>query len=134
VFGLDFAPTMIELARAHATEQGVADRCGYTEGDVFTHPLPEASDYTIVMGFMDYVAEPRPLIERLLKHTRRKAFFSFPAAGGLLGWQRQLRYRRRCNLFLYEPAQLHQMFAGLHCVGVSQERLARDYFVTVYLE
>ena len=133
VFGLEFAPAMIELAQAHAAEAGVGDRCQFAVGDVLTHPIPDVYDYAIVMGFLDYIENARGLIELVLRHTRRKAFFSFPAAGGLLAWQRRLRYRNRCSLYLYTPEQLAELFAGLPCKEVASERLARDYFVTVSL-
>jgi SAM-dependent methyltransferase len=132
VLGLDFAPGMLELARARATQAGVADRCRFELADFLAYPLTETFDYAVVMGFMDYVREPGAVIAKVLQATREKAFFSFPAAGGLLAWQRRLRYRQRCELFLYSEKDLEKLFAD---TGARWEcrRLARDYFVTVYL-
>jgi len=59
----------------------------------------EKFDYAIVMGFMDYIADPSALIGKVLRVCRGKAFFSFPADGGPLAWQRRLRYRNRCPLY-----------------------------------
>ena len=132
VLGLDFAPGMLELARARAEQAGVADRCRFEVADFLTYPLQETFDYAVVMGFMDYVREPGPVIAKVLNATREKAFFSFPAAGGLLAWQRRLRYQRRCDLFLYSEKALVQLFAATGARG-EIKRLARDYFVTVYL-
>lgn len=133
VLGLDFAPGMLELARARAEQAGVAGRCRFEVADFLAYPLNETFDYAVVMGFMDYVREPGPVIAKVLQATREKAFFSFPAAGGLLAWQRRLRYRQRCDLFLYTEKDLAQLFAATGARG-EIKRLARDYFVTVYLK
>lgn len=133
VLGLDFAPGMLELARARAEQAGVADRCRFEVADFLAYPLNETFDYAVVMGFMDYVRESGPVIAKVLQATREKAFFSFPAAEGLLAWQRRLRYQRRCDLFLYSDRDLGQLFAATGTRG-EIKRLARDYFVTVYLK
>ncbi|MBI4642737.1 MAG: methyltransferase domain-containing protein [Deltaproteobacteria bacterium] len=132
VLGLDFAPEMLELARARAAQAGVADRCRFELGDFLTYPLTENFDYAVVMGFMDYVREPAPVIAKVLQATKSKAFFSFPAAGGLLAWQRRLRYQQRCELFLYSESDLRKLF-GETGARWELKRLARDHFVTVYL-
>jgi len=132
ILGLDFAPEMLELARARAEAAGVAARCRFEPGDFLTYPLTGTFDYAVVMGFMDYVRDPGTVIAKVLRAATEKAFFSFPAAGGLLAWQRRLRYRQRCELFLYSEPDLKKLFAA---TGARWElkRLARDYFVTVYL-
>ncbi len=132
VLGLDFAPEMLDLARARAAAAGVAERCRFELGDFLAYPLTETFDYAVVMGFMDYVRDPGAVIAKVLQATKSKAFFSFPAAGGLLAWQRRLRYRQRCDLFLYSEAGLKKLFSGTGS-GWELKRLARDYFITVYL-
>ncbi|MEW6658559.1 MAG: class I SAM-dependent methyltransferase [Thermodesulfobacteriota bacterium] len=132
VLGLDFAPGMLELARARAELSGVADRCRFELADFLTYPLAETFDFAVIMGFMDYVREPGAVIAKVLQATREKAFFSFPAAGGFLAWQRRLRYQRRCELFLYSESDLRKIFSRTGARWELQ-RLARDYFVTIYL-
>jgi SAM-dependent methyltransferase len=130
VLGLDFAPGMLAIARERAAAAGVAQRCSFVLGDFLSHPLPERFDYAIVMGFMDYVRDPRPVIERVLAITDKRAFFSFPKAGGPLAWQRQWRYRNRCDLFLYRYAQIHDLFSPTGA-SFSIEPNGRDFFVTL---
>jgi ubiquinone/menaquinone biosynthesis C-methylase UbiE len=130
VLGLDFADGMLEIARKRAATFGVAQQCSFMLGDFLTYPITELFDYGIVMGFMDYIAEPRPVIERVLQVVRRRAFFSFPKAGGPLAWQRQLRYRSRCDLFLYREAQIHALLSPTGA-PFSIESIGRDFFVTV---
>ncbi len=131
VVGLDFAAGMIDLARRHARQRGVEDRCRFLLADLVDYAGGEPFDYAVVMGLMDYVAKPRQVIEKVLSLTRRRAFFSFPTAGGLLAWQRKLRYRDRCRLFFYRRKQLDVLFGGLAGCDVHIEKLARDFFVTV---
>jgi SAM-dependent methyltransferase len=130
VLGLDFAPGMLKIARERADALGVAQRCSFVLGDFLNYPIPERFDYAIVMGFMDYIRDPRPVIDRALSIVRRRAFFSFPKAGGPLAWQRQLRYRNRCDLFLYREQRIRDLLSPTGA-AFSIEPIGRDFFVTV---
>ncbi|MCH7847080.1 MAG: methyltransferase domain-containing protein [Planctomycetes bacterium] len=131
VLGVDFAESMNELATRHAEQAGVADRCRFDFGDFLEYEIPEQFDYAVVMGFMDYIADPSTVIRKVLLATRAKAMFSFPAAGGFLAWQRKLRYRKRCELYMYTAAQLEELFSQAGDYSVRIEPIARDFFVTV---
>jgi len=131
VIGLDFAGGMIEIARKQADAVGVADRCRFQTGDFHAFAPAEQMDYVIVMGFMDYMEHPKSVIDHALSLTRRKAFFSFPVSGGILAWQRKMRYRSRCPLYLYSHADVERLFGGIRGAEVKIEPIARDYFVTV---
>jgi hypothetical protein len=76
------------------------------------------------------MSDPQAVIRKVLSLTRCRAFFSFPAAGGILAWQRRIRYRNRCDLFLYRPEEIRQLFTGFPGVQVDISRIARDFFVT----
>jgi 2-polyprenyl-3-methyl-5-hydroxy-6-metoxy-1,4-benzoquinol methylase len=128
--GIDFAEGMLGIAAEHAARAGVAARCEFRQADFFAFPAEETFDYVVIMGFMDYMAEPRKVIEKALSLCRSKVFFSFPAAGGLLAWQRKRRYANRCDLFLYRRDQIERLFDGLEGVQVTIEPIARDFFVT----
>jgi 2-polyprenyl-3-methyl-5-hydroxy-6-metoxy-1,4-benzoquinol methylase len=131
VFGIDFADEMIAIASQNAESAKVKGRCEFARHDFLADPIDGKYDYTIAMGFMDYMADPRKTIEKVLSVTKGKAFFSFPTDGGILAWQRKLRYKQRCPLYLYSQAQLDQLFSGVGRGQVRCERIARDYFVTV---
>ena len=130
VVGLDFAPAMLEIAKKRAEFEGVGNKCSFEFGDFLTHPLPEKFDYAIVMGFMDYVKEPEQVIDRVLDVISSRAFFSFPAEGGVLAWQRKLRYKSRCDLYLYQEDQIRSLFSRTK-TPFSVERIDRDFFVTM---
>jgi ubiquinone/menaquinone biosynthesis C-methylase UbiE len=131
VFGIDFADGMIAIAKENARSAGVNGTCSFAQQDFLSDPLSEKFNYSIAMGFMDYMADPQKTIEKVLAVTKDKAFFSFPADGGVLAWQRKLRYKSRCPLYLYSLPQLQQLFSGGTSKRVNIERIARDYFVTV---
>jgi 2-polyprenyl-3-methyl-5-hydroxy-6-metoxy-1,4-benzoquinol methylase len=133
VFGIDFADEMIGLASENAQRAGVGKRCHFARRDFLVDPIDNKYDYTIAMGFMDYMADPRKTIEKVLSVTKSKAFFSFPADGGILAWQRKLRYKSRCPLYMYSLPQLHQLFSSVDSDRVRVEPIARDYFVTVHM-
>ena len=58
VLGLDFAAGMLDTARKNAAGAGVTDRCTWQEGDFVLTEFGRKFDFTIVMGFMDYMADP----------------------------------------------------------------------------
>ena len=130
VVGIDFAEGMLQLATEHAGRVGVGDQCKFMVADFYQYPPEEVFDYVIVMGFMDYMPDPEKVVEKVLSLTRRKAFFSFPVAGGLLGWQRELRYKKRCDLFLYSHERLQQIFSKFPQAKATIEPISRDFFVT----
>jgi 2-polyprenyl-3-methyl-5-hydroxy-6-metoxy-1,4-benzoquinol methylase len=130
VLGIDFAPGMVDLARKNAQRAGVQDVCTFECADFMTYPADDTFDYAILMGFMDYVADPREVIAKVVSIASSRAFFSFPAEGGLLAWQRKLRYMRKCDLYLYTRGQLEDLFAGLPGTRAEIRRIARDFFVT----
>ena len=130
VLGLDFAPGMLKIARERAASYGVAERCTFALGDFLTYPISQRFDYAIIMGFMDYIRDPRPVIDRVHQIVRRRAFFSFPKAGGFLAWQRKLRYRNRCDLFLYREDEIQSLLSPTGA-SFSIESNGRDFFVTV---
>jgi SAM-dependent methyltransferase len=131
VFGIDFAAGMIDLAKQNAQRGDVGDRCEFVCADFLAFGFEQPFDYSIVMGFMDYVAEPDKIIAKVLAITKARALFSFPVDGGFLAWQRRQRYKNRCNLFLYSLEQVRQLFKNQACRKVEIERISRDFFVTV---
>jgi 2-polyprenyl-3-methyl-5-hydroxy-6-metoxy-1,4-benzoquinol methylase len=130
VLGIDFAEGMLNVAAGHAQSAGVEGRCEFRQADFLKFTSPEPFDYVILMGFMDYMPDPAKVVGHALSLTRSKAFFSFPVAGGVLAWQRKLRYRSRCELYMYTRDDIQKLFAPFNAARVSIEPIARDFFVT----
>lgn len=129
VTGIDFAQGMIDRARLRAAAAGVTTHCTFLAKDFYSYEPETPFDYVIVMGVMDYVADPKPLIRKVLSMTRDRAFFSFPVGGTLLGWQRRLRYRHRCPLFLYTRSEVERLLQDVNEAHQRIEPIARDFFV-----
>jgi ubiquinone/menaquinone biosynthesis C-methylase UbiE len=128
VVGVDFASGMIDLAKKRAERAGVADRCTFTLGDFLEVTGDEKFDYAVVMG---YIEDPKALMQKVLRVCRGKAFFSFPADGGLLAWQRRKRYKSRCALYLYTEPQIRSIVSSLGVKTSTVEPISRDFFVTL---
>lgn len=132
VLGIDFADGMLDIARSGAVKAGVGDRCEFRQSDFFKDSYDERFDYVIAMGFMDYVAAPKETIRKAVELSNVRSFFSFPLAGGILGWQRKLRYQSRCELFLYTEPQVRELFSGIPATKVDIKQIDRDLFVTAH--
>lgn len=133
VWGIDFAPAMIEIAINKAVASGVESSCKFLVDDFVKFNFNRTFDYTILMGFMDYIADPSGVITKALSMTTSKSFFSFPDSGGFLAWQRRRRYRRRCDLFMYRRDEIEKLFREMPCVSFEIEKISRDFFVTAHL-
>lgn len=134
VLGVDFAEGMIDVARKNASHLGAGSVCEFQFGDFHTYDFKgEKFNYGIAMGFMDYMAVPQKTVDLLLSLVTDKAFFSFPTGGGLLAWQRKLRYKSRCDLYLYSEADVRKLFDKSPAKRYDLEKISRDYFVTAYM-
>lgn len=132
VLGIDVSPAMVELARQHAGKAGVEGRTNFMAMDFNRFSSNDQFDYTIAQGFMDYIPNAPEVVEKILSLTKSKAFFSFPKDGGFLAWQRKMRYRWKCDLFMYRREQVEKLFDPWR--GKTKiEQISRDFFVTVEL-
>ncbi len=129
--GVDFAANMINIANKKAQKQGIAQACHFIEGDLREFEPNQTYDYSIIMGVMDYIAQPKSFVEKVLGLTNDKAVFSFPEDGTLLALQRKLRYKKRCPLHMYTQHQLDALFSMIPNISVTIEKISRDFFVTV---
>jgi 2-polyprenyl-3-methyl-5-hydroxy-6-metoxy-1,4-benzoquinol methylase len=130
VLGIDIAPAMIDLASRQAGQAGVTEVCHFELADFLDYPFERGFDYIVAMGFMDYICDPEPVLMKALSLCGERCFFSFPVEGGLLAWQRKLRYRDRCELYMYTRGQIEKLFAPLGFKRVEVQRIGRDFFVT----
>jgi 2-polyprenyl-3-methyl-5-hydroxy-6-metoxy-1,4-benzoquinol methylase len=130
VLGLDFAKGMLSIAEQNARNENVSDKCRFQYCDFLKWQTDNKYDYSIAVGFMDYMSDPISVVEKILSLTNDKAFMSFPADGGILAWQRKLRYKSKCDLFMYNYEDISNLFKGASSWNVNIEKLSRDFFVT----
>ncbi|HRQ67162.1 MAG TPA: methyltransferase domain-containing protein [Candidatus Syntrophosphaera sp.] len=131
VTGIDFAPGMVELARAKAAEKHLQEVCKFEVRDFFS-VTGSSYNYLILMGFMDYIADAEACVRHSMGLFKEKAFFSFPVSGGFLAWQRKLRYRRKCPLYLYSYADVVRIFTAIPGIRFRIRNLKRDYWVEAW--
>ena len=109
VVALDPAPGMLALVRERLRENDWAARCTLVEG-AFPGPALEPADHAIVMGVMDYVADPAAFLCGLRPLVRRSAAISFPSTHFLRTPLRKWRYwLRNCPVYFYEEAQIRRL-------------------------
>ena len=133
VLGIDFAEGMLQVARERADKEGVTT-CRFEKRDFLKFNFERKFDYTILMGFMDYASQPAEVVRKTLSLTAVRAFFSFPLDNGILAWQRKLRYKSRCELYMYSEDQVQQLFAVHDPAHIRMQGLGRDLFVTVEMK
>jgi len=111
--GVDFAPEMIELARARLARFG--ERAQLIEGDFLEVELTGRFEVVVALGFFDYIADAKPFLARAraLCANQGSLVASFPAWTPLKGPIRKLRYEviNRCPIFNYSKPQLEELFS-----------------------
>ena len=134
VVGLDMADGMLSIASKALTEFDEA-RWALICGDYLETDVGEKFDSACLMGLLDYVEEPIKLFEKLREEVTREIYASFPRRGGLLAWQREVRYRRRrCPLYLYSESDVKSILDAAGMAGqYEMQDFGRDIYVRVVL-
>jgi 2-polyprenyl-3-methyl-5-hydroxy-6-metoxy-1,4-benzoquinol methylase len=130
VVGIDFAPRMIELANQLAQHRGVADRCEFITG-TFPNDLPDGRyDASTALGFFDYIAEPVPIIRKMIELTTGHVVMSFPKKWEFRTPIRRMRFLMNgCPLYLYTERRVRDLLAQAGAVKCDWIVLDRDYLV-----
>ena len=130
VTGIDFSPSMIELARAEAVRTGVAARCRFEVGDFLKVDLKEPFDAVLAVGLFDYIRQPSVFLEKMRQLCRVKLVVTFPV---LWSWRVLLRWPRLqlkgCPVYFFSERRVRELLAAAG-FGVSRlERLGHIWFV-----
>jgi SAM-dependent methyltransferase len=134
IVGVDFSPSMIELAERNTDElPGVGVNVDFTCADFMAWETDERFDLVIAMGFFDYMADPVTVLRKMRGHATRSVLASFPSVSVYRTPIRKVRYRiKRVPVHFYEPGQIDGYaraagFSGLeiHKVpGAGQDNVA----------
>ena len=129
VLGLDFSEPMLELARRKAAADGVGDVCRFVNADLLRHPLEEKSfDYSIAIGFFDYMSDPAATLGALARATRRRVFVSLPKRWHVLTPQRKVRYSLfRCFVRFYSRPEVERLAASVAPRRTTILDIGREY-------
>lgn len=121
VVGIDFAESMLGLAKQYSAANGVAPQCEFALGDALTYPFLQRFDIAVALGVFDYVAEPAALLRRMAEVASHKIIAAFPAYTLMRGTQRKVRYwMKGCPLYFQSRKQLQALCRE---VGLDDYRL-----------
>lgn len=128
VVGLDFAPNMVEMARAAAAKVGVADRCQIVQADFLDWTAPQRFDICLAIGFFDYTEEPGPYLKKMRSAVDERAICSFPIRWTLRSPTRWMRLRLSdCPVFFYDRAEVARLFQDTGWNTMTAHQLSRDF-------
>ena len=106
VTGLDFAESMLEIAKKSVTDLGLSG-VDFVQADFVEHTFTQKYDLVCSMGFFDYIENPAPVLRKMYDLANYEVYVSFPKSKGILALQRRVRYKlRSCPLWLYSEKRL----------------------------
>lgn len=110
VVALDPAPSMLELTRQRIEKLGQLDKINFVPGYFPDKTPPGPFDFVIIMGVLDYVANPVPFFRALRGVLTGRAAVSFPSKHWLRTPLRRVRYRlRNCPVYFYDDATIRSI-------------------------
>jgi SAM-dependent methyltransferase len=107
VVALDPAPGMLELTRKRIEKLGQLDKITEVVGYFPDVTPPGPFDFAIIMGVLDYVADPVPFFKALRGILVGRAAVSFPSKHWFRTPLRKVRYRlRNCPVYFYDEPRI----------------------------
>ena len=134
VIGIDIAEEMLKIAQDNIHALNVT--ADLVLGDYLSVHFDRVFDAACLMGFFDYIEDPLPVLKKLATEVTGEFYASFPKSGGLLAWQRRIRYRlRRCPLWLYSKREVENALIASGFAGCYEIRdFGRDWYVVVKIQ
>lgn len=133
VIGVDFAANMLAAARSYAEAQGVSDRCEFILGDFLQVDFGQRFDVCAAIGVFDYIAQPRPFLEKMRALSNKWLIMSFPSISMIRTPIRKIRYWiKNCPVYLYDREAIVRLTDGLgdrRIVKIPGQGM--DYFVSI---
>lgn len=110
VVALDPAPSMLQLTRQRVEKLGKLDQLTVVEGYFPEKAPPGPFDFAIIMGVLDYVADPVAFFRALRGILTGKAAVSFPSQHWFRTPIRRVRYKlRNCPVYFYTEPQIRSI-------------------------
>jgi len=131
VTGLDFAPTMLQLAKQLVEQVGVAARCDFVLTDILDWKTDRTFDEVIAIGFWDYVADPLPRLKVIRQISRGTFLSAWPRTGTWRMAARKVRLKMAgCPVYFWSESQVRsfleqagfkvescEIYGQLYCVA-----------------
>ncbi len=134
VLGIDFAENMILEARQLARQYQVDHIASFARADFMQLAVAEPFHHVYAMGVMDYVADPVPFMEKMIRSATSSVMISFPSAGGFIQWCRKHYFFRikKCPVYFYSRFFIEQLACQAGANHVTVHKLAKDYFLEIH--
>ena len=136
VTGLDMAEGMIGIAKQVSEKVEFTGNLDFIVSDYMSAKFDRQYDAACLMGFFDYIEHPEEIVNKLKEDVSKEFYMSFPIAGGLVGWQREVRYKmRNCPLWMYKKSDVFRIMDNCGLQGKYEILdFGRDYFVKATLQ
>lgn len=125
VTGIDFAASMIEVARRNLEKVGALSKCDLIVGDFLTYNFADRKfDSIVAMGYYDYILGQAALDQhfgRMWSIANKRVVASFPARWSFKTFPRWIWLSmRNCPVQFYTAAEIEAMMKRL---GISKYEL-----------
>jgi len=133
--GVDFAANMIEGANHLARKYKVDTTCEFLIADFMQQEFEGLFDHVFAMGVLDYIEDPALFVKRMMTYAKKSVMVSFPAAGGIIQKLRKFKFEKlqKCPVYFYTLEDIQKISQKVEARTIAIEKMAKDYFLTIYL-
>ena len=133
VVGIDFASNMVKLAQEYARVHDLTDQCQFMTGDFMDMEFQQRFDVCLAIGVLDYIAQPRPFLEKMRAATKQHLILSFPSTSIVRTPLRKIRYwYKQCPVHFYDQSKIQRLVEGLGSFRLTKiPGQGMDYFVAI---
>ncbi|MCP5045828.1 MAG: methyltransferase domain-containing protein [bacterium] len=130
---LDFAENMIVEARLRSQRLNLQHICQFEQADFMSQTIDETFDHSFAMGVLDYIPEPLPFVEKMVRLSTKSVMISFPSSGGIVQWGRKHYFYKikKCPVFFYSEADIERIAEQAGAKRFTIDKLAKDYFLVI---
>ena len=131
IAGIDLSQNMIDMTEKRLSKAKLKAK-KLIVGSYLDIQLEKKYDLSILMGFFDYVEEPLVTLRKVINDTNQYILASFPKKGGVLYFQRKIRYKfRNCPIFFYNYIDLEKIINELKIKEYQIIDNDREYYVII---
>jgi 2-polyprenyl-3-methyl-5-hydroxy-6-metoxy-1,4-benzoquinol methylase len=133
--GIDFADSMIEAAGELARKLGVRQTCKFIKAGFMETEFDQPFDHVFAMGVLDYIDQPAAFVKKMKDAAAKSVMISFPVKGGFIQWCRKKQFNiiKKCPVFFYSREDIEQIARQAGAEKFTIDKLAKDYFLTIYI-
>ena len=121
---------MIEIAKKHAADQGVAEKCDFRVGDFMELDFDAKFDATLAIGVFDYVNNQVPFLEKLGGLANRKVVTTWPVIWTWRALPRWIRLNLAgCPVYFYKADRVRKLHEEAGLKVTKLVRVGKIFFV-----